>query len=106
MEPIDERVHKFETSHLSVPKHHRPCEAVGILKRVSRIHDPVKIAVSYFVFEDESPIPPDRSVQPYSYIGVLDNHRHASVSQSGLRYRSDFDKGPTEPASVDTLHIS
>ena len=79
MEPIDERVHKFQTSHLSVPKHHRPCEAVGIHKRVNRIHDPVKIAVSYFVFEDESPIPPDRS---------------------------DFDKGPTEPASVDTLHIS
>ena len=95
MEPIEERVYKSETSHLSVPKHQRPCEAVGIHKKVKRIHDPVKFVVPRFVFEDESPIPPDRSVQPGSYIGVLDDHQHALVSQSGLRYRGYFDKGPT-----------
>ncbi|KAG2307242.1 hypothetical protein Bca52824_026990 [Brassica carinata] len=89
MEPIDERVHKFETSHLSVPKHHRPCEAVGIHKRVNRIHDPVKIAVSYFVSEDESPIPPDRSVQPYSYIGPRARRRAvpARLRRAGPRRR-------------------
>ena len=87
-------MHKSETSHFYVPKHQRPCEAVGIHKRVKWIHDPVKFVVHCFVFEDESPIPPERSVQPGSYIGVLDEHQHALISQSGLGYRGYFDKGP------------
>uniref|UniRef100_A0A0D3DJS7 Uncharacterized protein n=1 Tax=Brassica oleracea var. oleracea TaxID=109376 RepID=A0A0D3DJS7_BRAOL len=94
IEPIEERMHKSETSHFYVPKHQRPCEAVGIHKRVKWIHDPVKFVVHCFVFEDESPIPPERSVQPGSYIGVLDEHQHALISQSGLGYRGYFDKDP------------
>ncbi|KAF3559789.1 hypothetical protein F2Q69_00013363 [Brassica cretica] len=94
-------MHKSETSHFSVPKHQRPCEAVGIHKRVKRIHDPVKFVVPCFVFEDESSIPPERSVQPGSYIGVLDEHQHASISQSGLGYRGYIDKGPAEALSND-----
>ena len=101
IEPIEERMHKSETSHFSVPKHQRPCEAVGIHKRVKWIHDPVKFVVHCFVFEDESPIPPERSVQPGSYIGVLDEHQHASISQSGLGYRGYIDKGPAEALSND-----
>lgn len=102
IEPIEERMHKSATSHFSVPKHQRLCEAVGIHKRVNQIHDPVKFVVPCFVFEAESPIPPERSVQPGSYIGVLDEHQHASISQIGLRYRGDFDKGPTKATSIDT----
>ncbi|KAH0928987.1 hypothetical protein HID58_014714, partial [Brassica napus] len=35
---------------------------------VTRIHDPGKIVVPCTVFEAESPIPPDRSMQFSSYI--------------------------------------
>ncbi|KAH0917599.1 hypothetical protein HID58_025259, partial [Brassica napus] len=60
------------TSHFDVPEHLRPpiCaeEAVGICKRVKRIHDPVKIMVPCAVFEVESPIPPDKVVYLSSYI--------------------------------------
>ncbi|KAH0939094.1 hypothetical protein HID58_006555 [Brassica napus] len=38
-------------------------EAVGIYKRVKRIHDPVKIMVPCAVFEVESPIPPDKGIE-------------------------------------------
>ncbi|KAH0903286.1 hypothetical protein HID58_042789, partial [Brassica napus] len=51
-------------------------EAAGFHKRVKRIHDPVKIVVPCAVFEGESPIPPDRSMQFSSYIGVFDDHQH------------------------------
>ncbi|KAH0867609.1 hypothetical protein HID58_074631, partial [Brassica napus] len=43
-------------------------EAVGFHKRVKRIHDPMKTVVSCAVFEAESPIPPDRSIQFSSHI--------------------------------------
>ncbi|KAH0884010.1 hypothetical protein HID58_060106, partial [Brassica napus] len=61
-----------EVSHPAVHEHQRPpiCaeEADGFHKRVKRIHDPVKIVVPCAVFEAESPIPPDRSMQFSSYI--------------------------------------
>ncbi|KAF3603098.1 hypothetical protein F2Q69_00035176 [Brassica cretica] len=73
-------MHKSEASHLALPKHQRlPIwteEAAGFHKRVKRIHDPVKIVVPCAVFEAESPIPPDRSMQFSSYIGVFDDHQH------------------------------
>ncbi|KAH0939096.1 hypothetical protein HID58_006557, partial [Brassica napus] len=43
-------------------------EAVGICKRVKRIHDHVKIMVPCALFEVESPIPPDKGVYLSSYI--------------------------------------
>ncbi|KAH0939054.1 hypothetical protein HID58_006515, partial [Brassica napus] len=49
-------------------------EAVGICKRVKRIHDPVKIMVPCAVFEAESPIPPDKSMELSSYGGVFDDN--------------------------------
>ena len=61
----------------------------------------MKFVVPCFVFEDESPIPPDRSVQPGSHIGVLDEHQHASISQGGLGYKGYFDKCPAEALSND-----
>ncbi|KAH0893013.1 hypothetical protein HID58_055442, partial [Brassica napus] len=61
-----------EASHLAVPKHQRPPiwteEAVGFHKRVKRIHDLVKSVVPCSVFEAESPIPRDRSMQFSPYI--------------------------------------
>ncbi|KAH0906112.1 hypothetical protein HID58_037939, partial [Brassica napus] len=59
------------SSHLAVPENLRPpiCaeEAVGICKRVKRIHDLVKIMVPCAVIEAESPIPPDKSMELSSY---------------------------------------
>jgi len=72
---------------------------------VKRIHDPVKIVVPCAVFEAESPIPPDRSMQFSSYIEVLDDHQHVEASQRGLRFRDEVDKGPAEAASIDTSRI-
>ncbi|KAH0917470.1 hypothetical protein HID58_025130, partial [Brassica napus] len=70
--PKQKIMHMSKTSHIDVPKHLRPpiCgeEAVGICKRVKRIHDPVKIMVPCAVFEVESPIPPDKGVYLSSYI--------------------------------------
>ncbi|KAF3550197.1 hypothetical protein DY000_02006777 [Brassica cretica] len=72
MELIEEMMYMSKASHLDVPKHQRPPiwteEAAGFHKRVKRIHDPVKIGVQCAVFEVESPIPPDRSMQFSSYI--------------------------------------
>ncbi|WZZ78639.1 hypothetical protein YC2023_099211 [Brassica napus] len=108
MEPIEERMYKSKASHLSVPKHQRPPiwteEATGFHKRV-RIHDPVKIVVPCAVFETESPIPPDRSMQFSSYIEVLDDRQHVEASQRGLRFQDEVDKGPAEPVSIDTDRI-
>ncbi|KAH0859029.1 hypothetical protein HID58_087290, partial [Brassica napus] len=71
MEPIEERMHKSEASHLVVHEHQRPpiCaeEAVGVHKRVKRIHDHVKIVVPCAVFDVEFPIHPDKSVHLGSY---------------------------------------
>nr|VDC96560.1 unnamed protein product [Brassica oleracea] len=66
MEPIEEKVHESEASHNADSKHLRPLicaeEAVGLHKRVKRIHDPVKIVVPCAVVEVEFPIPSDRSM--------------------------------------------
>ncbi|KAH0898872.1 hypothetical protein HID58_048440, partial [Brassica napus] len=43
-------------------------ESAGFHKRVKRIHDHVKTVVPSAVFEAESPIPPDRSMQFSSHI--------------------------------------
>uniref|UniRef100_A0A0D3CJE7 Uncharacterized protein n=1 Tax=Brassica oleracea var. oleracea TaxID=109376 RepID=A0A0D3CJE7_BRAOL len=86
MEPIEERMYMSKASHLAVPKHQRSPiwteEADGFHKRVKRIHDPVKIVVPCAVFEAESPIPPDRSMQFSSYI-----------------------EGPAEPVSINSDRI-
>ncbi|KAF2589338.1 hypothetical protein F2Q70_00038900 [Brassica cretica] len=106
VEPIEERMYMSKASHFAVPKHQkRPIrteEAARFHKRVKRIHDPVKIVVPCTVFEAESPIPPDRSMQISSYMDVLDDHQHVEASQRGLRFRDEVDKGPTEAASIDT----
>ncbi|KAF3595197.1 hypothetical protein DY000_02022062 [Brassica cretica] len=72
MEPIEERVHESKASHNGDSKHLRPLictkEADGLHKRMKRIHNPVKIVVPCAVFEAESPIPLDRSMQFSSYI--------------------------------------
>ncbi|KAF2616957.1 hypothetical protein F2Q68_00038932 [Brassica cretica] len=80
-------------------------EAAGFHKRVMRIHDPVKIVVSCAVFETESPIPLDRSMQFSSYIEVLDDRQHVEASQRGLRFQDEVDKGPAEHVSIDTDRI-
>ncbi|KAF3540264.1 hypothetical protein F2Q69_00023778 [Brassica cretica] len=109
MEPIEERMYMSKASHVVVPKHQRPPfwteEAAGFHKRVKRIHDPMKIVVPCVVFEAESLIPPDRSMQFSSHIEVLDDHQHVEASQRGLRFRDEVDKGPTEAASIDTDRI-
>uniref|UniRef100_A0A0D2ZX11 Uncharacterized protein n=1 Tax=Brassica oleracea var. oleracea TaxID=109376 RepID=A0A0D2ZX11_BRAOL len=109
MEPIEERMYMSKASHLAVPKHQRPPiwteEAAGFHKRVKRIHDPVKTVVPCAVFEAESPIPPDRSIQFSSHIEVLDDHQHVEASQRGLRFRGEVDKGPSEATSIDTYQI-
>ncbi|KAF2572718.1 hypothetical protein F2Q70_00001467 [Brassica cretica] len=53
------------------------------------------------VFEVESPILLDRSMQFSSYIEVLDDPLHAEASQRGLIFRSEVDTGPTESVSND-----
>ncbi|WZY77979.1 hypothetical protein YC2023_024363 [Brassica napus] len=86
--PIEEIMHMSKTSHIDIPKNLRPpiCaeEAVGICKRVKRIHDPVKIMVPCAVFEVESPIPPDKGVYLSSYIEVLNDKHHVEAFQRGL----------------------
>ncbi|KAF3565751.1 hypothetical protein DY000_02016304 [Brassica cretica] len=87
------------------PPHRPPIwteEAAGFHKKVKRIHDPVKIVVPCAVFEAETSIPPDRSMQFSSYIVVLDDHPHVEASHRGLRFRDEVDKGPAEATSIDT----
>uniref|UniRef100_M4FFL1 Uncharacterized protein n=1 Tax=Brassica campestris TaxID=3711 RepID=M4FFL1_BRACM len=92
-------------SHLAVPENLRPplCEeeAVGICKRVKRIHDPVKFVVPYGVFEVESPIPPDKSMELSSYGGVFDDNMYVEASQKGMRFRDEVDNCPAEIPSSD-----
>ncbi|KAJ4875982.1 Uncharacterized protein Rs2_41000 [Raphanus sativus] len=74
---METSIHKSETSYLAVPEHLRPIcgeEAVGICKRVKRIHDPVKIMVPCTVVKAESPIPPERGVHLDSCNGVFNDH--------------------------------
>ena len=51
LEPIEERMHEFETSLFAVSRHQIPPmwteEAARFHKRVKRIHDHVKIVVSW-----------------------------------------------------------
>ncbi|WZZ87590.1 hypothetical protein YC2023_116169 [Brassica napus] len=96
LEPIEERMH--EPPILTE-------EAVGFHKRAKRIHDHVNIVVSCAVFEAESPIPPNRSIQFISYIEVLDDHQHVEPSQIGFLFRYEVDKGPAEATSIDTDRI-
>ncbi|KAF3509754.1 hypothetical protein F2Q69_00007135 [Brassica cretica] len=109
MEPIEERVHESEASHNADSKHLRALicakEAVGLHKRVKRIHDPAKIVVSCAVVEVEFPIPADRSMQLSPYIGIFDDHILAVASQRGLRCRGEVDKTPAEAASIVTEQI-
>ncbi|KAF2549277.1 hypothetical protein F2Q70_00022213 [Brassica cretica] len=108
-EQVKEMMYMSKASHLAVSKHQRPPiwteEAAGFHKRVKRIHDPVKIVVPCAVFEAESPIPLDRSMQFSSYIEVMDDHHHVEASQGGLRFRDEVDKSPVEAASIDTDQI-
>ncbi|KAG5384907.1 hypothetical protein IGI04_036377 [Brassica rapa subsp. trilocularis] len=102
---IEEIMHMSKTSHIDVPEHLRPpiCaeEAVGICKRVKMIHDPVKIMVPCAVFEAESPIPPDKSMELSSYGGVFDDNKYVEASQRGLRFRDELDEGPAGAPSSD-----
>ncbi|KAF3569542.1 hypothetical protein DY000_02015984 [Brassica cretica] len=97
MEPIEERMYMSKASHLAVPKHQRP--PIWIEETA------VKTVVPCAVFEAESPIPPDRSLQFSSHIEVLDDHQHIEASLRGLRFTDEVDKGPTEVASVNTDQI-
>ncbi|KAG5385066.1 hypothetical protein IGI04_036536, partial [Brassica rapa subsp. trilocularis] len=103
--PIEEIMHMSKTSHIDVPEHLRPpiCaeEAVGICKRVKKIHDPVKIMVPCAVFEVESPIPPDKGVYLSSYIEVLNDQHHVEAYQRGLRFRNEVAEVPAEAPSSD-----
>ena len=98
-----------KASHLAVPKHQKPPiwteEAAGFHKRVKRIHDPMKTVVPCAVFEAESPIPPDGSMQFSSHIEVLDDHQHVEASPRGFRFRDEVDKGPAEAKSINNDRI-
>ena len=104
-ELVGRKEHTSGASHLAVPENLRPplCEeeAVGICKRVKRIHDPVKIMVPCAVFEVESPIPPDKGVYLSSYIEVLNDQHHVEAYQRGLRFRDEVDNCPAEVPSSD-----
>ncbi|KAG5373790.1 hypothetical protein IGI04_042892 [Brassica rapa subsp. trilocularis] len=104
-ELVGRKEHTSGASHLAVPEHLRPpiCaeEAVGICKRVKRIHDPVKVMVPCAVFEVESPIPPDKGVYLSSYIEVLNDQYHVEAYQRGLRFRDEVDEGPAGAPSSD-----
>ncbi|KAF3546866.1 hypothetical protein DY000_02007993 [Brassica cretica] len=102
-----------KASHLAVPKHQRPPiwteEAAGFHKRVKRIHDPVKTVVPCAVFEAESPIPPDRSIQFSSHIEKkLDDDPHTSrgdleTSKASIG-RHQHDEIDRQPPPIIDLH--
>lgn len=81
---LEKKEHTSGASHLDVPENLRPplCEeeAVGICKGVKRIHDPVKFVVPYEMFEAESPIPSDKSMELSSYGGVFDDNKYVEAS--------------------------
>ncbi|KAF2554926.1 hypothetical protein F2Q68_00016170 [Brassica cretica] len=68
---------------------------------MKRIHDPVKFVVPYEVFEAESPIPPDKSMELSSYGGVFYDNKYVKASQRGLRFRDEVDNCPAEVPSSD-----
>ncbi|KAF2541847.1 hypothetical protein F2Q68_00032651 [Brassica cretica] len=88
-ELVGRKEHTSGASHLAVPENLRPplCEeeAVGICKRVKRIHDPVKFVVPCEVFEAESPIPPDKSMELSSYGGVFDDNNILELKEHFTR---------------------
>ncbi|KAG5400092.1 hypothetical protein IGI04_014699 [Brassica rapa subsp. trilocularis] len=104
-ELVGRKQHTSGASHLALPENLRPplCEeeAVGICKRVKRIHDPVKIMVPCAVFEVESPISPDKGVYLSSYIEVLNDQHHVEAYQRGLRFIDEVDEGPAGIPSSD-----
>ena len=111
LEPVEERMYMSKASHLAFPKHQRPPiwteEAVGFHKRVKMIHDHVKILVPCDVFEAESPIPPDKSIQLSSYSGVFNDHICVENSQRrGLRFSGEVDNGPMVEVSSDTNKLA
>nr|VDD46207.1 unnamed protein product [Brassica oleracea] len=104
MEPIEERVHESEASYNADSKHLRPLicaeEAAGIHKKMKMIHDPVKIVVPCAVFEAESPIPPDRSMQ-FTEAASVDTDRIPS-NDTNKPTSIDITTSP----SIDTGRIS
>uniref|UniRef100_A0A0D3CIW7 Uncharacterized protein n=1 Tax=Brassica oleracea var. oleracea TaxID=109376 RepID=A0A0D3CIW7_BRAOL len=94
-EPTKERMHKSETSPICAE------EAVGINKRVKRIHDHVKIVVPCAIADIELPIPPDRSMQLGSYSGVFDDPLHAEASRRRFIFRGEVNTWPTYAISND-----
>uniref|UniRef100_A0A0D3CEM9 Uncharacterized protein n=1 Tax=Brassica oleracea var. oleracea TaxID=109376 RepID=A0A0D3CEM9_BRAOL len=68
-------------------------EAAGFHKRVKRIHDPVKFVVPCAVFEAESPIPPDRSVNLGSHSGLalIDTTTSPSIDTGRVSEQKEFD---------------
>ncbi|CAG7906156.1 unnamed protein product [Brassica rapa] len=97
MEPIEERMYMSKASHLDVRKHQRPPiwteEGTGFHKRVKRIHDPVKTVVPCTVFEAESPIPPDRSMQFSSHIkpASINTTSSPSIDTRSISEQKEFD---------------
>ncbi|WZY77950.1 hypothetical protein YC2023_024334 [Brassica napus] len=104
-ELVGRKEHMSGASHLAVLENLRLplCEeeAIGICKRVKRIHDPVKFVVPYEVFEAESPIPPDKSMELSFYVGVFDDNKYVEASQRGLRFRDEVDNCQVEVPSSD-----
>ncbi|KAG5375358.1 hypothetical protein IGI04_039954 [Brassica rapa subsp. trilocularis] len=104
-ELVEKKEHTSGASHLAVPENLRPplCEeeAVGICKGVKRIHDPVKFVVPYEMFEAESHIPPDKSMELSSYGGVFDDNKTKSIDTI---ISSSIDTG--QIPSIDTLRES
>ncbi|CDY48821.1 BnaA08g29780D [Brassica napus] len=105
-ELIRRKEHTSGASHLAVPENLRPplCEeeAVGICKRVKRIHDPVKFVVPYEVFEAESPIPPDKRGLRFRVKDEVDNCP-AEVPSSDINRTKSIDT--IISSSIDTGQI-
>ncbi|CDY56055.1 BnaAnng14030D [Brassica napus] len=103
-ELVGRKEHTSGASHLAVPENLRPplCEeeAVGICKRVKRIHDPVKFVVPYEVFEAESPISPDKYNCP-AEVPSSDINRTKSIY---IIISSSIDTG--QIPSIDALRES
>ncbi|KAF3534262.1 hypothetical protein DY000_02040041 [Brassica cretica] len=81
LEPIEERMYKFEASHLDVPTHRRP--------NISQ----EKLLV-------ESPIPPDISVHQDLKIGIVEGYLPVVVFQEKLGLDDDVRKVSATPAST------
>ena len=108
-EPVEERIHESETSHLTFHEHLRPhiCakEAEKFHKRVKRIHDSVKIMVPCTMVEVEFSIRPIRSVHLGFYNGLFADDMYALASQRELRCKGEVDKDPAKASSIHTNQI-